>query len=262
MRQVSGVVVWVLGALAGLAGLGGCGPSLSFCDLGQSCPTSLRCDVATGVCVLPEAPDGGADAPDASAGECASPATRACAGGCSSHQTCTSDGLWGPCQPGCDPGLACVGDACACTASSCPGCCRGGACLAGGDPLACGLLGQACATCDPQRSDACDARGRCACGSAAACSAGQRCLDHRCVCDDTSCPSGCCAGTPGTDVACAPGTSDTQCGANGQTCFNTTASCTSNCGCNFKEMCVCSPGGGQCVDHALFCPANPCAKRC
>jgi hypothetical protein len=304
-RVVLGAVV-VVGALTTVAS---CGPSLSFCDHGEACPPSLMCDVPTGLCVLPDAPDGGTggglpetgggagggsrggggggggELPDASTRDCAPPATRPCDGGCANLQTCTSDGLWGSCQPACGAGLACVGDACTCTTTSCPGCCHANTCLSGNDPQACGsggvecsacpatqscdagacsgcnpsscasgccsgptckpkapascgLLGQACTTCDPLLADACDATGKCACGSGAACNEGQRCLNHQCVCDGESCPAGCCAGTPGTNVACKPFASqgNTTCGTGGVQC----ASCTpTGERCNARGVCIC-----------------------
>jgi hypothetical protein len=85
-------------------------------------------------------------------------------------------------------------DNCACNAMVCPtGCCAGNSCEPGTADEACGMVGDACVTCD---SD-------------------QHCIDGECVaaCDAQLCPNGCCDG-----VICKPGDADGECGTGGAAC--------------------------------------------
>src|SRR5581483_5075502 len=97
---------------------------------------------------------------------------------------------------------ACKGEGadCATNLQCCSGQCRGGNCTAcPGDTVFCA---DGCA--DLQTNDQ-------HCGSCDhACTAGQRCVNGSCVCDATSCPTGCCAAT-----SCLRGTSASACGTGG-----------------------------------------------
>lgn len=162
--------------------------------------------------------------------------------------------------PPCTEGQVCLNGACACDATSCPdGCCRGGACVAPARAT-CGVGGARCTACDPSRADRCDGKGACACGNGAECAAGQRCAGGQCVCDGTSCPSGCCEG-----ATCATRSLST-CGTAGSTCAacDTRAdSCSSAGECRCGVGPTCAPGqrclGGTCVCDGTSCPDGCCA---
>lgn len=133
--------------------------------------------------------------------------------------------------------------------SACAGCCDRGVCIDPPTPARCGVGGAMCRACD-EVADGCDATGVCVCGSGPACFAGQRCAAGTCVCDATSCPSGCCDGN-----VCLPST-DVTCGVAGDACRDCLSSSSSDrctggeCVCGFGSECsgddVCS--SGSCVD--------------
>src|SRR5262249_36090139 len=125
-----------------------------------------------------------------STGQCACDAT-SCPHGCCNGNTCglyasqsaSQCGTAGAAGSACSNGLCdtSVG-ACQCDSTTCPsGCCNGGASgtcapYASESNTSCGAAGAACA----------------ACGSGKECSK----TTGTCVCDATSCPSGCCNGGP------------------------------------------------------------------
>jgi len=122
----------------------------------------------------------------------------------------------------------------------CEGCCIQGRCTPSTFNT-CGTGGISCVTCDPARTDTCDARGVCVCGTGPACSElsadrcvggqcmcgggpacapGQECVDGTCRCTPNSC-SGCCT----ANNVCAPGNTKEQCGRGGAACRK----CNKNC---------------------------------
>ena len=72
------------------------------------------------------------------------------------------------------PGTFCIG---------CTGCCQDGTCI-GATLETCGAGGNTCVTCDPARTDTCDARGLCVCGANPACTGlnVDRCENGQCKC--------------------------------------------------------------------------------
>ncbi len=175
-------------------------------------------------------------------------------------------GATGFCQCGagvqCGTGQRCVSGSCVCDATSCPGgCCLGQTCNAM-SLSTCGAVGGACASCNIDRSDSCE-NGGCGCGPGAACGGGQRCVGGLCVCDATSCPTGCCQGN-----SCSP-RALVSCGAQGDSCVTcdsgkaNVCSSTGQCRCGLNPACAtgqsCS-GGGICTGGA--CDATTCPNGC
>ncbi|MEZ4338152.1 MAG: hypothetical protein R3B82_16145 [Sandaracinaceae bacterium] len=228
-----------------------------------TCTEGQRCEGTTCACDPESCPDGCCDADRCRAGD----ASSACGAGGQACETCS-----GPCVAG-----VCAGD---CDATICPdGCCSGATC----NPMStdsCGIGGERCEPCVAGSADAC-VNGECRCGADAACAGGQRCVAGLCICDDTSCPFGCCDGVEcrvrgaatcgvagSTCVACHPDLADNcssagtcQCGAGpaclaGQTCDSgvcrcTPASCTSGCcdgdDCRTIGPSTCGLPGGSCT---------------
>jgi hypothetical protein len=124
------------------------------------------------------------------------------------RQTCssgTADDACGTngevCQT-CPSGKKCIDNQCQtpCTPALCPsGCCSGISCIffSGQNESECGAGGAQCANC----------------GSGAACESTAD--GGQCVCDTTTCTSGCCSG-----AQCLPGNDPTECGADGAACVN------------------------------------------
>lgn len=128
-------------------------------------------------------------------------------------------------------------DAAACGPSTCPtGCCdASGVCRVGTDVQACGNLGGKCTDCVGSGFDTCDAT-RKACGKKVA------------TCDATSCGSGCCVTTGGTQV-CLPGTDALACGTGAGACVD----------CGSKGQ-ACDPKLRVC--GGTKCDATNCAGCC
>ncbi|MBI1818052.1 MAG: DUF4215 domain-containing protein [Deltaproteobacteria bacterium] len=82
----------------------------------------------------------------------------------------------------------------------------------------------------------------CTCGTNPACIAGQRCVSGSCVCDNTSCPNGCCAGSTCTVP------SPTSCGAGGASCLTCDTALADTC---TNGACACGAG-----------PACAAGERC
>ena len=153
----------------------------------------------------------------------------------------------------CDEGCGSNGQVC---------CTSGPACAA---PLSCGGGGQA-GVCGCTPSCGADADGGVACGASAGCGGicqgasntcpeGQRCVNGGiCICDPTSCPQGCCAGSK-----CVVNGGDPQCGTGGAACVDCDGG-----GCNVT--CQGSPCGGADQDccagsgciEPLTCNAGKC----
>ncbi|HEX8794881.1 MAG TPA: hypothetical protein VF765_28235 [Polyangiaceae bacterium] len=127
-----------------------------------------------------------------------------------------------------------------CNAVTCPtGCCSGTTCTTP-STSACGTAGATCTACG-STADGCSALGTCTCGGGNACGSGQVCSGGQCVCDATSCPTGCCQGN-----ICQPGTDPNACGAAGGTCAM----------CPTGETC----GNGSCSGcNASSCPNGCCS---
>jgi hypothetical protein len=182
---------------------------------------------------------------------------------CDGAGNCTCGATGGACAPG----ELCVGSDAAgmcvsaiCDATSCPnGCCDGSTCSAP-TGATCGSGGGPCASCDSTLADRCTAVGTCGCGTGAACVPGQRCVADACVCDATSCPNGCCAGTDCVDglsndacgtggAACQSCVPDTCAGGACSSCNATTcaAGCCSGSTCAAPSLATCGAGGQPCT---------------
>ncbi|MBL8911355.1 MAG: hypothetical protein JNM17_11740 [Archangium sp.] len=157
-----------------------------------------------------------------------------CPNGCCDGTTCVMNQIASQCGRAgqacqqCPSGESCVDGACeGCLQTCTTGCCTGSTC-AQRSQNTCGLSNSVCSACGIQ-SDGCSADGQCQCGTSAPCAYGQRCNNGTCVCDDTSCPDGCCT----TNGVClrANQQSGQQCGLNGVACggcdMPPTATCTS-----------------------------------
>lgn len=249
--------------------------------------TAASCGVAGNLCE--RCSDGRA----CSSGVCEGCNDTTCAGGCCSGNTCHPSGFKacgmgaaacvtcnpdradacsksGDCLcgvgPPCEMGQHCSGGACVCDASSCPGgCCVAGQCNTHVFPNCGAPESASCKSCD-DRSDRCSTTGACSCGeSGVACGTGQRCLQGSCVCDSTSCPTGCCkAGS------CDSGTTLTSCGGGGKSCSACNGTMADACtagGCRCGSGSACTSGqrctGVKCVCDATSCPGGCClGDRC
>jgi hypothetical protein len=188
-----------------------------------------------------------------------------CATGCCEGDVCVSGdsptacGTGGQVCAACPSEESCQDGRCSGCAQSCAGCCAGAVCI---QPSLgqCEVAGRACLPCDPLRADQCSDRGECRCGTGEVCAAGQRCERGSCICDDASCPGGCCEAGE-----CRARALD-QCGAAGQTCVRCDASVADNCSASGECRCggalPCGPGqrclAGQCVCDAQSCVAGCC----
>jgi hypothetical protein len=120
-----------------------------------------------------------------------------------------------------------------------------------GTPVDCGRC--TCATGCPECQTCNPATGRCI-GNPAAdeapCGTGGRCLAGECVCDATSCPTGCCDGTT-CRIA-----DDNACGTEGRACTSCTScqscsgagQCEADAGKNRNLCQIAGSGGGVCLD--------------
>jgi hypothetical protein len=236
----------------------GCDGGSCRCGAAAPCATGQRCAGGQCVCDSTTCPNG-----CCSGATCTTPALGACGidgGACATCNTVTSDSCRANGQCGCGNAAPCQGNqqcvsgACRCTPTSCPnGCCSGDTCIAPPVVAACGIGGGMCSTCDAQRSNSCDA-GQCGCGAGAACVAGQVCNGGICVCNPSSCPTGCCAGN-----ACVPSPTFDQCGASGMTCMACAANSNS---CSTSGNCQCGNGPpcpGLCAVGTPFERPTPCA---
>jgi hypothetical protein len=204
-----------------------------------------------------------------SAGVCHAPTTLEACGAagakclaCDSARadTCHSGACQCGSNPPCGDGNRCVNGACVCDATSCPGgCCDdAGRCW----QLAvdhCGVANTArCTACNPLLADGC--KSGCTCGTSHACVDGQHCLLGKCVCDATSCTTGCCAGE-----TCTP-PSLTACGALGAACVTCDPlladhCTTAGCACGTLAVGGCKPGQ-HCLNGACMCDAMSCRGCC
>lgn len=216
--------------------LSSCGAGGSSCTTCE--PTRADACTVTGVCVCGNGP-GCAVGQGCDAGTCGCDAT-SCPTGCcegnlcrtASLTTCGAQGgacracdslkadtcdATGACRCGtgapCQDGQRCASGLCQCDAAGCPsGCCGSSGCTIPSF-TACGMAGNACQMCNATLADNCT-NGACTCGTGAACVTGQRCVLGSCVCDATSCPTGCCD----AQKLCAPGDQKPKCGGGGNLC--------------------------------------------
>ena len=183
-----------------------------------------------------------------------------CKSGCCENNTCFSgNGDINKCGNG---GFACaacpqtpVAQTCS-TDGQCSGCnsitcgdgCCSGTCTHQFGLTACGIPGGLCSACDDAKADTCDhLNGTCKCGSNAACGSGQRCSSGQCICDQTSCTTGCCSGN-----VCLAGQTAGACGTGGNAC----SSCNSG-NCNQGVCADCTPtncNGGCCTGSVCNAP--------
>jgi hypothetical protein len=121
----------------------------------------------------------------------------------------------------------------------------------------CGPPGHLCMECDPARSTGCNG-GICACGNSPQCPDGTRCLNNACVCDNVSCPNGCC----GESLCQKP--SLTMCGIGGHACAPCSTELADGC---TQGKCTCGGGspcssGQHCVGGKCVCDAQSCPGCC
>ncbi len=178
------------------------------CGTGPACDIGQRCVGGACICDAASCVEGCCDGTTCQSGDLDS----ACGASGSACETCPSD-------------ETCMGGVCSgCNAESCPaGCCSGSTCILP-SPGACGSGGEACLACGAE-ADNCSPFGACQCGIGPVCGSGQRCVSGACVCDPTSCPSGCCAGN-----TCRRGDVMEACGRGGRACADCTVLGSDNCG--------------------------------
>lgn len=210
------------------------------CGDGQPCTGGQRCDGGACVCT-PESCDGCCD----NSGVCQSGFDPlVCGSGGADCEVC----------PGSE---TCPDGACSGCSSTCSGCCSGPACNIS-DFDTCGADGSACVTCNPITADSC-VDGACQCGGAAPCGMGQHCVASLCVCDDVSCPLGCCNG----DI-CEPRTLD-ACGVDGGECIDCDDVLSNNC--STEGLCRCGSApqcltGQRCEVGTCECDNSSCPEGC
>lgn len=154
----------------------GCFEGECLCGAGPACDEGLHCFGGTCLC------DGSS-----------------CLGCCRdeecllvwSREECGSGG--GLCEE-CNETETCTGGSCTgCDIVTCPeGCCSGSTCRVQ-SLVSCGNDGEPCVACDLLEADNCT-DGECHCGDGPPCGDGQHCVLGSCICDDLSCPFGCCSG--------------------------------------------------------------------
>jgi hypothetical protein len=164
---------------------------------------------------------------------------------CGAGNTCQCGGIGQPCCGG----SSCTNDGNPCNGSEvCLGTCQHQSPIICAASDSCHDVGQcqpSTGTCTnpPKTGGACNDNNACTTndtcmsgvcqGTTVMCASGQRCSGGACVCDGTSCPSGCCSGT-----SCQAGTADSSCGSNGNSCA------------------MCTSGTQTCQNHA--CAAVAC----
>lgn len=130
----------------------------------------------------------------------------------------------------------------------------------------CGTNGRLCMACDALLADGC-VDGGCACGKSPPCDKGQRCLGGTCVCDEKSCPTGCC----GARAQClVPDVKN--CGFAGSACLACDNARADGCLPNVQPMpvvppCSCGMGpacpvGEVCKAGTCLCDQNSCGGCC
>ncbi len=170
----------------------------------------------------------------------------------------------------CSGGTRCVGGKCTCDGTSCPnGCCDANGRCQMLDVQHCTLQpGGGCKVCDAN-ADTCQFGTGCTCGNRPPCAGGQRCDKAACLCDQKSCPNGCCL-----KDACLPGNLFTNCGTGGsactpcqitQTCAN--GACVGILACAIGQvfcpgMQKCGIDCTNCGNFGFQCPNGSCVESC
>jgi hypothetical protein len=211
------------------------GSSCNGCCANGACsttPSTAACGLGGGVCATCAA-----NQECSAQGKCVCDANSCPNGCCDANGVCQTSGVntcgigGAACVP-CGSGQTCSsGGACTCTAASCPsGCCNGVSCVPYASEMVgtCGTSGAACGGCQP----------------------GQRCntTNGACVCDGSSCPSGCCD----TNGQCQTSNTNT-CGTGGAACMTCGSGLTCSAGACTCTAASCSGGccgGGACVAYA------------
>ena len=141
---------------------------------------------------------------------------------------------------------------------ACPGCCSGATCTAPATLRACGVHGSTCMDCSVV-GDRCSTDGQCTCGPGPECGPGLHCVSGSCVCDQTSCPAGCCDGD-----LCAPRAFQ-ACGAGGAACAPCDPATTDTCASTGACQCGAGPpcdSGQWCAGGTCVCDARSCSGCC
>jgi hypothetical protein len=197
----------------GCGGDGGCG----------TCPTGETCDEDSGQCrcTRQSCRDGCCDA----GGRCQPGNTDgACGSGGGTCAQCTAQ-------------QACVNGAC--VTVSCTGTCNNDNDCPDFRNCVCNRAQGVC--CQRNCSDKDCGPDGCG-GFCGACPPNTTCVGGNCVCDATTCPSGCCTNGPGNPGACRQ-SSDATCGTGGEQCVN-------------------CPAGTVCANGACICTAQGCPNGC
>jgi hypothetical protein len=255
--------------LTASADINSCGPLCEACGLtGDRCEQGVSCKCGAGLsCARGQRCVGGTcfcDSTSCSAGCCDAkvckvPSTVSCGTGGTQCQACDlfkADrcSAAGQCAcgngPPCSAGQRCSGGACICDGSSCAtGCCADNVCKAP-STITCGTGGAQCKACDLFKADRCSAVGQCACGNGSACATGQHCVNGNCICDGSSCPSGCC------DGPICQQRSFSRCGTNGSGCVSCDLIRGDNC--SVTGQCACGSGPPCSVDSHQRCSSGTC----
>ncbi len=185
-------------------------------------------------------------------------------------QTCSSTGQCSGCNP-----------------ATCPNGCCSGVCTGQFSLVACGTAGTLCHACDVTKADTCNSAtdGSCSCGANPPCNDGQHCVSGQCLCDQTSCGTGCCdaanvcqagndpnaCGSAGNQCdtgcnACADGVCDTcksTCSGccSGSTCHDSPSAAT-GCGVNGGKCGACDPGGADSCSPTGECECGNTGAQC
>ena len=269
------------GNVCGAGGCQACGGVGQPCCSGQQCGAGAICN-GSNTCQA----CGGAGQTCCTVGNaCQSNLT------CGAGNTCQCGGVGQPC---------CNGSGCTDDGNACDGteACGGGVC-GHTNPVVCTPV-DVChdaGTCNPSTgqcstgapktgntcndNDSCTTNDTCASGvckgTPLVCASGQRCITGSCICDATSCGSGCCAANQ-----CVGGTSSSQCGKGGATCMSCSSSqvcqaqscqgcggigqacCTTGTPCGNFTSCVSSVGSQTCqtcVAHVSVGPVDGCVLK-
>ncbi len=234
------------------------------CNDGRTCCDDQKCRLDCSTNAPPAEIDAGLDLDAGSNPDVVCSATT-CPTGCCDGNTCVTSpsgmacGARGVACTTCPTGESCVAGSCSGCSANCPtGCCAGSICTPA-SLTSCGLSGAACVSCGVT-ADTCNSKGDCACGQNAACLPGQRCQQGQCLCDATSCATGCCT----SNGLCVSGSDQNQslCGSGGQQCAGCTAPPPAFCASPATRTAYASPGQCQ-LGSCKYTPSDmTCAGGC